>query len=357
MMYDPRRMSDSVSRRELFKKGAGVAAAAYGMSVLGAPTLASAGKGARQARAASNLYSKGSYWNKRIPRDPALLSNSAQIAQRVATEQAQGVNPLSIYAGPVFNNFSYEHPIYWAKTTDPIREYRLSGWGGQIQGYRAYVPKQAKPAKGSDAHLSIIQPNGVICDSWVTDLSTPGIVRASWADFATHDGHGTCTAGQFALFAGILFPEELIAASRDPKRGVIPHALFMVTYWHSGIVWPTDREVQPSQRMLRDPSVPRFGERLYVDMTDREINSKPAHVRPIIRTMRDYGLFVGDTGGNAGGGANNGGLKVDSSRPSAWSEAGRITRAPRDGSGNYTWDVRPHVDWRRQLKVLRSSPR
>lgn len=294
------------------------------------------------------------YWTTRIPSRPPLSPNTALIAARFAADQARGSNPLSIAAGPVFNSYCWEHPVYWAKATDPIRTYRMSqgGWTPPIHGYRAHCPVDARPAKGSDGHLTLIQPDGTICDSWVTDLSTPGDIRASWADFATWDGHGTCTAGQFACAAGIVTPQELIRAYRHPKRDPIAHALFIVTLWHSGITGPTKREVQANQRMLKDPSVPRFGEHLYVDMTNRELKTKPKHIRPLIRAMRDYGMYVGDTGGSEGGGANNGGLKVDSSDPAAWSRAGQITGAPSLGGGNYLWDVRPHVDWARQLKVV-----
>lgn len=295
-------------------------------------------------------------WTIPVPENPKLHPNSDLIAARVAAEQAKGVNPFSIHAGPCFFRECYEHPVYHATENDPIRTYHLPSFGGSwkppIEGYKAHIPATAAPANGTDSSLCVIQPDGTICDSYQTDLSTPGIVRAGWADFSSPTGHGTCTAGQFALNAGIITPQELVSAYRRPNTKPIAHALTSVHYWHSGIVGMTDREVQPNQRMLKDPSVPRFGEHLYVDMTDSELRTKPRHVRPIIKAMRDYGLYVGDTGGNEGGGATNGGLKVDSSNPYGWTRAGSATRAPTTGNGDFLWDIRPHVDWARQLKVI-----
>lgn len=300
------------------------------------------------------IYSPESPFNQPIPEGVKIDANSSQVAARIAADN-KTTNPFKLYLGrhaAATYGYDYNHPLFAAKDTDP--EYviapLLRGWGKglpEIVGHRIKVPIRARPAQGSDYHLSVLQPDGkTVYHFWECQPPKDGKIVAGHGGRSDRTTDGLKSAGcaaNWALDLGIIFPDEYLSAAMNYPEYPIPHALFLVTYYYSGLVAPAYIGGGP-KRLRNEPSIPKLGGRLFLDITDAELNTKPRHLKPILACMRDYGLIVGDTGG--------GSLKVDSSNPEAWECAGLLSGAPRDSRLNYTWDLRGAVDWATKLKAV-----
>ncbi len=296
-------------------------------------------------------FADSSPWNQDVRSKPVHPNSQAIVNQildglpGVNDQQGQPSRPtanvISFSAGACWNQWDYEHPVFFAKDTDPLKTIQgnSTSTGTKIRvPANAWVSQHPPPSGGGDSACAIVQPDGQGYDFWQTTLSATEI-RASWSEktcnYKTGTGLPGITLGDFALGAGVLRPSEIVA-------GVIPHALFLVTYNYSGWQAPAGTGRQPG-RFLSHPSVPKMGTRLRLDLTDTEINALPAYLRPLARACQTYGLIVGDTGG--------GGLHCDNSDKAAWVAAGKAAGAP-EWQGTYTFDLRPHVDMRSKLKVL-----
>lgn len=287
-------------------------------------------------------YATSSPWNQRVTGIP-IHSNSQAIVNTILdglpgvyAEDGGAVGPtndvIRWQAGANWNSWDFEHPIFFASDTDPFKTIV----GGAYGGTPIRVPAAATPATSSDGHLAIVQRDGRIYEFWQAVIG-PTSISCSWGDRAdiNGDGRGTCTAGWFSLGAGVLRPAEMVSG--------IHHALFFVTNVYGGTTAPSTGTGQGAQRRLIRPDVPKFGQRLKLDLTDVEISNLPSHLRILATACRDYGLIVGDTGG--------GGLHGDNSVRSAWTAPSVIAGVPVSG-GTYTWDLRPYVNMRNKLKVL-----
>jgi hypothetical protein len=243
-------------------------------------------------------YSDASPWNRVIPANPPLLSNSTGI-----------VNRLTGWGTPdhLVANGYYNHPIYWAKITDPLyRVHCLESWGRcDGEGELIHIPAGAQPATPSwdtpaDAHMAVIQPDGMEYDFWRTRPLPVGggTITSDWGGKGRIDGNGLgmdATAGRFGLAAGLIRAQELAA-------GEIRHALTMVVRCdaHSS-VYPTLDHV--GFACDDKTNAPPMGARFQLDLTDAQIDALPvaAWKKTVFRAMAHYGMIVGDTGGGAWG--------------------------------------------------------
>lgn len=195
---------------------------------------------------------------------------------------------------------NWQHPIYWAKSSDPT--YKISASCGGSPAATScpttvQIPNGARPALGSDGHLSVIQPDGhTEVDFWQVSssgaLSGGGTISASNYGALDLDGQGCCgnaTAANEGLPAGQIRAQEMAA-------GMIAHALTVSEKCSNG------QSVPPATGSGSGgcSSAPPVGARLQLKMTDSQIagSSYPAWEKTILTAMADYGIFITDTGGS-----------------------------------------------------------
>jgi hypothetical protein len=272
------------------------------------PTVAPAGCGAEPALQNGVEYATGwapyacatSPWNLRVSAGPTYASYSSAV---VATEFAGGnTQPVrEEEAGP----YDYGHPIYYASASDPLVSVHCVSYCDTIDngGLPAsiYLPAQARPAGGADAHMAVIQPDGSEIDMWSTTapagnwVSGATVTAQSVADcgnFARGSGFTptgpAATAGGACLAAGLLRANELLAGSID-------HALALVAQCVVG--WQYPAYANASSDTCTSGQGPALGGRLWYDVPDATTNANTA-LRPwekaILNALHDYGGYLED---------------------------------------------------------------
>lgn len=245
-------------------------------------------------------------------------------------------------------NGSSGEPTYYSRPRDPKFTLNCTEFGGNctvdgmtisipagavVEGHKdpnlrdltkcpEWVPNNPECDKPlGDRHLTVIdQAKGIEYDLWQVRTSPipsgGGVLDISWGGYARFfDGDGRArqpdpsgrfgdgTAAGFADLAGRLRIEELVG----PQP--INHALFITVPCHDGtFVEPANKpashdctkEKLPDGTPLSKENAPPLGARLRLNMTPQEIDALPIPdwKRKIVRAMRDYGAFVGDTGNN-----------------------------------------------------------
>lgn len=237
--------------------------------------------------ATSPPYLPSAFINQRVPAVPAVLPNSA---------------PMCVFVSPsdVWTDGGYDHPAYFASASDPLVEITGVKYGSWANGMKIRCPLVAKSAPGSDAHMSVIQPNGEEFDFWAVSGKGPvnGKITAGGAgfafNFATSSGVSErtdgATASGFNNLTGVVRPEELAA-------GYIPHGLFIpCSVTKSG---SHKAPAKGGDGTSGDPNSPQQGQRFYLAYTDAEIAAAnwPRWKKTIITAMAHYGLWCGDSGG------------------------------------------------------------
>ncbi len=239
-------------------------------------------------------YSDNSPFNQILPASPKLDPNSAAIVSRMFAGKP---NQIAVGTSTV-NAKDYDHPLYFSQPTDPVYTIACTQYGTNcaIKGAQVRIPVGAKPANGSDRHMTIIdQSTGVEWDFWQADIPSGigGPLSISWGGKTDIKGSGItgdATAALFGLAAGNVRAKEW-------ENGEIDHALFITLSCDNGqIVFPaTGHGLKCSDVTNSAP----MGARFYLDMTDDEINalSEPSWLKTIHKTMAHYGMYFGDTAG------------------------------------------------------------
>jgi len=244
-------------------------------------------------------YARTSPFNRPIPPDPPLLSNSAAIVSRLVgwgNAQSLIVGHPDSYAG------DYNHPVYYNAPDDPLFTVQCTRWQAlcAVQGMQVRIPDRARPASGADGHMAVIdQRTGWEWDFWQVQSKPAGggtlVVSHGGRTRVDGDGLGSnATAAHFGLQAGVIRAEEWAAGSID-------HALFMTVRCSAGAsVYPaaagtTAASCESFGDVNRD--APPLGARFQLAMTDAEIDALdvPVWKKPILRAMATYGMIVGDT--------------------------------------------------------------
>jgi hypothetical protein len=306
-------------------------------------------------------FSAESPFNRPLPGNPRQPLNSTWLAETV---DEWGSGPVLI-AGIADTDDDFNHPLYFSSRSNPVYRINCLRFGGDcpIDGTRVRIPRLARPAGGSDAHLAVIdQREGWEYDLWeVGDKPRGGgLLNIGWGGrtrIGTDDAHGLRaggTASGFALSAGVIRPAEL-------RAGRIEHALFMSVPCTNG------RSVYPSaggagtacaDTLFGDATVPPMGSRFYLEMAPSEIDALAVAPwqKTILRAMARYGMFIGDTGGSSWGiGSESGSSQTSFGRPDPWVKLAQRFGLPgyvsSDGTTRYTFDLRGIVDWARELRV------
>jgi hypothetical protein len=305
-------------------------------------------------------FSGRSPFNRPLPSAPRQAPNAAAIAEAVALP---GTGPR-IVAGDAGTRHDYAHPVYFSGPNSPSFRVRCTHFGGdcELAGKSVRIPNLARPAAGGDAHLAVIdQRGGWEYDFWNVQSKPRGGGRlVAGSGGRTRIGTATATglrAGAtvsgFALSAGVIRAPEL-------GTGEIDHALFMIVPCTNGrSVYPAAGgagTVCPPGPMRA--TAPAIGQRFFLRMTDAEIDALevPAWQKTILRAMADYGMYVGDTGGEAWGlVVESGSSQTSFGQADPWVSLAERLGLPSvvgdDGGLRYVFDMRTAVDWRRALRV------
>ena len=307
-------------------------------------------------------YSRSSPFNRPIPNGTRAHPRSDEMVRQILSS---GV-PAPMVVGTAGTSYDYGHPTYYAKSTDPV--YRLrptAGWGrNAIAGRRIRIPSEARPAAGSDGHMTVVTPDGWEYDLWqVHDKPAGGgTLSFSWGGRIRIDGDGLGdggTASGFGNLAGMIRAQEL-------KAGRINHALFVVLRCTSGdtsfghgvrrgsngsYVYPAN---DGDAACAAGTPAPPMGARLQLAMSRRQIDAlrAPAWQKTILRALARYGGYVGDTGGP--------GFALMFESSAMYASFGQpdplvaMARSAglREHDGMYAFDVGEGVDWARHLRVV-----
>jgi hypothetical protein len=253
-------------------------------------------------------YSGNSPFNKALPTDPRLASDSSSIVHQMVSN---GYGFPGGRHGMVFQSGGGGIPVYWSKPSDPLVTINCTAlWGPgtctgsngvDINGAQIHIPSGAQPENQSDAHM-------VIAD-WA-DNAEYDFERASWSgpDQLTVAGgteeplYGSSAmaldtgadAGSYGLLAGLVRPTNL-------QAGFINHALVTSVPCTQGYVWPATGPYG-----LACPSIGQsshsalaMGTLLQLNMTLAQIRATraPRWEQTLMRAMAQYGLYVADTNG------------------------------------------------------------
>lgn len=222
--------------------------------------------------------------NQRVPTNPTVLGNSAAMVSYLG-------NPQDLWT-----DGGYDHPVYFALTTDPVLEVVVNKYGTNLTKTKIKVPTVAKPSPNTDKHITIVQPNGECFDFWeTTSIGNGKIVSEGGGKGSFETGTGVCTYGGatasgFNNAAGVIRPEELAG-------GLIPHGLFCAvsTTRSGGHLAPATG----SDGTNSNVNAPYQGQRFYLAYTDEQLAGiKPKWKRTIWTAIAHYGLWVGDSGGS-----------------------------------------------------------
>lgn len=298
------------------------ASAQQAASQLGACTPAPAFANGVEYAAGWRPYDcRTSPWNRRVSAHPRIAAYSARvIAGEFARGDTQPVRDMEAGA------WDYGHPIYYAGPSDPLVNVNCdpkayagakgndtcdTADNGGLPA-RIRIPARARPAGGTDAHMIVIQPNGVEIDFWDArapsgNWGTPGNMTiaagggASCGDWRTSSGWDPAnngwpqTAGGACLAGGLLRANELLA-------GHIDHALAIVLQCAIGVQYPAFPGATTDN--CTSGVGPPLGGRLWYDVPDTVTGANP-NLRPweraILDALHDYGGYLMDDvqGGSA----------------------------------------------------------
>lgn len=265
-------------------------------------------------------FAERSPWNRRLPASPRVLRNSRAMVREVLAYGDERVQSSPVGQG------DYQHPVYYSSPGDPWYRLRCTmRWGRcESEGAVIQVPRGARPAQGGaggdgDQHMTVVdQARRLSYDMWRAPRgglppggtrSNPTTLPFAWGGHSRIDGSGdggrrsrstdgtpvggsSATASLFPNLAGVVRVEEL-------EAGRIDHALFMISKCQRRrsptFVYPAGK----GGARCGGRHAPRLGQRFHLDMTAAEIDALqvPRATRIIYHALREYGGYVGDTGG------------------------------------------------------------
>jgi hypothetical protein len=242
-------------------------------------------------------FTAGSYWNRPLPSDAPIATNSQAIIDEIKT-YANGGYPRVTADGEAF-----AEPFYWSDASDPTYTVIPSGGGPDLFG--VHIPAEARPAASSDAQFSLFDmAKGV----------SVKLFNATY-DSATDTWSATGTAEYDLLSNGLecTLPEsDRVCPMNKGHRG-FPPAIHGVRFEEvaAGLiahtvkvgldktaechVYPaTGNEFGKGGNLTCEGLVLRI--RPDIDLAARGLTGGPL---VIAKMMQDYGVVIGETGGVA----------------------------------------------------------
>ena len=300
-------------------------------------------------------YAASSPWNRKVSARARLHPRSSQVVSRMLSwGPAQQMR-----AGHADTEGDYDHPVYFAKASDPVYTlHATQDWGqAEIEGHQIPIPAQARPAAGGDGHMAVVTPDGWEYDLWTVSRKDPrgGVVEFGWGGRTRIDGDGldsNATAAHFGLAAGIIRGPEL-------QAGKIDHALFMGVKCTDGkaSVYPAAPGTgEPcSKEGMADTDAPPLGARFVLDMSPDQIEalSVPRWKKTILHAMAEYGMITGDSFGSGSWGLQmeSGSSYTSFGQPDPAAKFAKSVGAD-EWEGSRLFNLQDGVDWKRHLKLV-----
>jgi hypothetical protein len=257
-------------------------------------------------------FSSGSPFNRPLPADPTVASDSASI---IANLTANNVNFEGSTGQFAFTSDDGRDGVYYSRPSDPLVTIHCTyEWGPgtctgadkvNVDGHQIHIPAGAMPQdNGSDMHMTIVdQTNQLEYDfehaTWSSDHKTlnvwSGAEIPAGANLGTGLGGGGTAAGT-ATLAGLITEPELAA-------GTINHALAINLPCTNGAVYPAQGAnglaCNQEQGQTNPTTAAPLGTLLQLNMTDTQIanSGAPAWQKTIMTAMAHYGMYVNDTDG------------------------------------------------------------
>jgi len=207
---------------------------------------------------------------------------------------------------------AYGVAMAYASSTDPVvKVTNTNGWGNLPTGSTFRSPAAAKPAQGTDGHVTIVQPDGSLVEMWKAVRGVDGNWTAGAAGRAPAGAYGydtaACRGSSFTLPAGLVTPDEV-------RAGRITHALAVVlpgAAVRKASVYPS---TDTDGIMVGSQYIPE-GARLVLDPT-ANLSGLSALERVVAKALQEYGAIVVDkTGG--------GDLSFLAEAPETWTAYGQ----------------------------------
>ncbi|CAG0981678.1 hypothetical protein PHYC_01799 [Phycisphaerales bacterium] len=240
----------------------------------------------------TRIFPDKNWWNQDISSLPA-HANSANFIASIGLND--GLHPDF---GTVWNGAPNGIPFVVATAQTPLVPIVFVAYGDESDPGPYPVPSDAPieggPGATGDRHVIVVdpirrklfemyrafpQPDG----SWhadcgaVFDLTSNNLRPETWT---------SADAAGLPIFAGLVRYDEAV------ERGAIKHALrFTASRTQRGYIHPATHWASTST----DPNLPPMGLRVRLKASF-DIAPFPASVRPILRAMKTYGMFVADNG-------------------------------------------------------------
>lgn len=259
--------------------------------------------GANSANLSTNMvFSPSSFWYTPIPFNTPLHENSAAFVTEFLRQKH------SYYGTVAINTSSYTSPVYYAESA--AKTVKVTQWDCQKKGYSDKVlsqqwvgvpiPSYAAPANGTDAEMTVYQPDtDTLWEFWNTRLEN-GSWKACWGGSISNasksdgvfDKYYGATATSLPFIGGQITAEEL-------QRGEIRHVIgiALVDLEKSSVFsWPAHRSdgYNPQGLPNRIPEGLRF-------RLDPTVNVDALKMHPvgkiIAKAAQKYGFVVWDHAG------------------------------------------------------------
>jgi hypothetical protein len=257
-------------------------------------------------------YSANSPFNRALPANPTIASDSASI---IANLTANNVNFEGGQGQFAFTSDDSRDGVYYSRTTDPVVTINCTYYWGpgtctgadqvNIDGRQIHIPAGAMPQdNGSDMHMTVVdQADQDEYDfehaTWSADHRTlnvwAGAEIPAGPNLGTGLGGGGTAAG-FSTLAGLITEPELAS-------GAINHAIAINVPCTSGSVYPAQGDnglpCTKVQGQNNTGTAAPLGTLFQLNMTDAQIanSGAPAWEQTIMTAMAHYGMYVNDTDG------------------------------------------------------------
>jgi hypothetical protein len=257
------------------------------------------------------LFSPDSFWNAPLAANAPLDPQSAALSNELRAEADQDVASGS---GPWIETNSYTTPLYIASPDQPTTRVELLDDSfdpnGSLQAaFQAVpIPPGARPAEGTDAHMTIWQPSSdKLWEFWQAKKTPQGSWQAHWggamqnvsqsAGYYSRDSwpgaasNWGATATSLPVIGGVMRLDEL-------SRGRVDHALALNIPAPRATVfsWPAQRTDGYISSANAIPEGARF-------RLDPNLNVAALGLPPLVRMMAEaaqrYGMVVRDKSGGA----------------------------------------------------------
>ena len=227
---------------------------------------------------------------------------------------------------------TYSHPVYYATAGDP-RVLVDQPWGADEW---VHIPANATPAKGSDRHLHVVQPDGrTIVEMWAVNKTATGWTAGRIEVVDLHGNglgpdNGTRAYGGSAI-GGLIRRWEVDPTDPNYTDGVIRHALAvalpsgMLKYTGGpsgydangngtarGYVWPATEQDYDSPGSYYG-AIPMGSLVAIPKSVNLDALGLSPQTRAIARALQDYGGYVTDRSGG-----NTFALYAEPSVPAGW---------------------------------------